>query len=623
MSLFTVSATQWAQRLGEEAPEAWVQWQAHRLVTPFQVQFEVPLPLEGGGLLPAFELRVEVYGRLNDLKDNAILVCHALTGDAHVAGRHHLDDKKAGWWDDLVGPDKALNPETHCIICAHVLGGCQGSTGPESLNPETGQPYYTHFPALTMGDMVNAQKHLMEALDIPQWAAVIGASMGGFQALEWGLRFPDAVQKIVMIATGPSYSTQGIAFNAVGRHAICHDPHWHGGRYREAGVSPERGLATARMLAHITYVSENSLDQKFGRALIEETPLAVNRAEASLFQPEFQVESYLDYQGQQFVHRFDANSYLYLSKALDAFDVAERWGQGDLKQALRRLKASCFFIAYDTDWLFPPKETQRMVDVLLQCQHRPASVVLPTPWGHDAFLIDTPVLNQVLRPFLAPSVEEQALEASPSQASELAQAMGREDLIPLLRFVEARDRVLDLGCGRGDFLQLLNLQGGSASCLGIEQNASAVEEALTRGLPALHGDMLHLLQQCPDHAFDVAVLHLALQSVQDPYTVMKEMKRVAQRCVIGFPNFGFFPIRWQLLSRGRMPTSTALPYMWYNTPNIHLFTLKDFTTLCDELGFRQARRVYRLGNQWQHEDQALWGVNWRASHAIYELLPMD
>jgi homoserine O-acetyltransferase len=614
-TLHHLHANELAAWVDTHQADAFVLWQKERLVTPLHVTFDTPLSLESGDSLASFEIRLELYGTINPERNNVILVCHALTGDAHLAGRHHSDDKKTGWWDDLVGDGKAFNPETHAILCTHVLGGCNGSTGPESINPQTQEAYHTSFPPITIADMVNAQHAVMQALQVAQWHAVVGGSMGGFQALEWGIRYPNALKKMVIVASGAYYSTQGIAFNAVGRHAIMHDPQWKQGLYQTHGTEPRQGLATARMLAHITYVSEDSLDQKFGRSLIEgQSTLPAQAPEAATpFQPEFQVESYLDYQGQQFVNRFDANSYLYLSKALDAFDVLESWGDGELKTAMARLEADCLFVAYDTDGLFPPKETKRLVDALVTLHKAPSALTLSTPWGHDAFLIDTAELNTIISPFLY----EATRELSQKHSTPL---LNRDDLDPLLSLINTHDTVLDLGCGSGDLLAILKAQGTHPVLLGVEQKEASVKDALNKGLPVLQGDMLDTLKQLPDASFDVAVLHLALQSLQDPYRVLQEMKRVATRSVIGFPNFGFLPIRLQLLFRGRMPTSSALPYMWYDTPNIHLFTLKDFTTLSEELGFTQARRVYRFGDRWQARSARAWGVNWRASYAIYELV---
>ena len=612
----TIHATHLADWWQNVEEDYFQRWQTHRLVSPLRVQFDTPLHLESGDILNQFQIQIEIYGRFNPQKSNAILVCHALTGDAHLAGKHLPTDRKSGWWDDLVGREKAFNPETHCIVCTHVLGGCNGSTGADAINPKTQEPYGTGFPNITIADMVNAQYVVMQALEVPKWSAVIGGSMGGFQALEWGIRFPQAVEKLVVIASGASYSTQGIAFNAVGRHAIMHDPDWQGGKYSKTKRQPKKGLATARMLAHITYVSEDSLDLKFGRALIENQANPPMQEVHEPFQPAFAVESYLDYQGQQFVNRFDANSYLYLSKALDTFDLAQDWGDGDLEKALHPLQAHTLFVAYSSDWLFPPKESRRLVEACLKHGKPCAYIEQTSPLGHDAFLIETDALNPILAPFLQPDVVPTHFVPLPNGASDF-----KEDLEVVLKLIEPSDSVLDLGCGQGDLLLALRQRQGHTHQLGIEQRESAVQDALSKGMSVIQGDMLPLLKQMPSKSYDVAVLHLALQSVEHPVAVLQEMKRVAKRCIIGFPNFGFLPIRLQLLLKGRMPNSNALPYMWYNTPNIHLFTLKDFTTLSDEIGFKQARRIYRFNDQWQLRDHTAWGVNWRASHAIYELLP--
>jgi homoserine O-acetyltransferase/O-succinyltransferase len=596
-------------------------WKLHRQVQPLRVVFKQPLQLESGEVLSEFSLVMECYGTLNASKTNAILVCHALTGNAHLAGKHHPMDSKPGWWDGIVGKGQALNPDEHFIVCTHVLGGCGGSTGPDSIHPETGDPYNTRFPTITIGDMVAAQHALMQALHVQRWAGVLGGSMGGFQALEWGLRYPDAVKKLVLIASGARYSTQGIAFNAVGRHAIIHDPDWHEGQYQHNHTMPRKGLATARMLAHITYVSENSLEQKFGRKLIKRQALpdALPAEGHGAFNPEYEVESYLDYQGQQFVDRFDANSYLYLTKALDAYDVSQAWGEGCLTQALKRITAECLFVAYDTDWLFPPRETEELVYRLLRLGKRIRAITLETPHGHDAFLIETQALNALMQPFFAtnsPATEGCNKTVSPS-ATALPQV--REDIQPLLHLLNEDDATcLDLGCGEGELLEAL-LQQGRCS-LGIEQRQEAVNHCLAKNLNVVHGDVLTVLKQLPEQSIDVAILHLALQSLEHPIPVLQEMRRVAKRSIIGFPNFGYYPIRLQLLLDGRMPNSSALPYMWYDTPNIHLFTLKDFDRLIQEMGFRQARRFYKFGETWQFREKKAWGCNFRASHAIYELV---
>jgi homoserine O-acetyltransferase/O-succinyltransferase len=617
----TVPLTQLAAFLDDQHDLRTKLWEQYRIVHALNVTCETPLVLESGQVLPSYRQVMECYGTLNEQRDNAVLVCHALTGDAHLAGRHTLHDPKPGWWDGIVGPGRALDASKHFIVCIHALGGCNGSTGPQDVHPDTLQPYHTDFPAITIGDMVEAQRQIQMALHIPQWHTVMGGSMGGFKALEWGLRFPDAMRHLVLLATGPRYSTQGIAFNSVGRHAILHDPQFHDGHYAAHGCIPRRGLATARMLAHITYVSENSLEQKFGRNVIKQQDGLVSRhARAShvasgQFTPAYEVESYLDYQGRQFVERFDANSYLYLSKVLDDYDAAQAWGNGDLKQAFKRIQAYCCFIAYDTDWLFPPRETSDMVQALVQNNKQCRHVTLESPHGHDAFLIDVERLNTLLAPMLDISTPC-AENASPPKPYTLHPL--RDDLVPLLALVNPGDQtILDLGCGRGELLYALKQRGIKA--WGIEQTTEAVCFGLEQNLSILHGDIETLLRDMPDNSADVAILHLALQSLHHPLAVLQQMKRVARRCIIGFPNFGFTPIRLQLLLNGRMPNSKALPFMWYDTPNIHLFTLKDFDVLLTELGLKQHRRYYRLGTEWILREAPIWGCNFRASHAIYEL----
>jgi len=633
-------------RISETTLFAWLVVQAHkrlslwnsaRIVQPFQVLFDQePLTLESDDTLDQFTLQVEIYGQLNVDASNALLVCHALTGDAHLAGRHNSDDKKLGWWDELVGSKTAFNPDEHFIVCTNILGGCQGSSGPTSINPETGKPYHLNFPNITIGDTVAAQHRLMQALGITQWHSVVGGSMGGFQALEWSLRYPDALKKMVMIASGPSYSTQGIAFNAVGRHAIMHDPDWHSGDYAEHDTRPKKGLATARMLAHITYVSENALSEKFGRSLIREqdqrtTPLPpfehiarhqrgeITKGRGSEFSSlDFQVESYLDYQGRQFVERFDANSYLYLTKMLDRFDVAERWGGGDLTTALKHIKAECFIISIDSDWLFSPKESLNISQALLKRETAHRYAMLESSLGHDAFLLEHEQLNRLLKPFLRLNPIDSADPPRPlmGRASEK-----RDDIPSILSMIEPHETVLDLGCGYGDFLTALIDIGHSARFLGIEQDSERAHASLRRNLPVIQGDMLDTLKTLADGSIDVAVLHLALQSLQDPVSVLQQMKRVAKRSIVGFPNFGYLPIRLQLLINGQMPNSNALPHKWYDTPNIHLFTLKDFNVLTHELGFSKSRQFFKTSRfSWKPYHKGLWGKNWRASHAIVELI---
>jgi homoserine O-acetyltransferase len=371
---------------------------------------EAPFRFECGKILPAITLAYETFGRPNAERSNAILLCHALTGDSHVA-RHHAEDAP-GWWEALVGPGKAFDTNHYWIVCANVLGGCQGSTGPSSLDPDTGRPYGTDFPVVTIGDMVEAQARLADFLGISRWVCVAGGSMGGFQALEWSLRFPERVQATIGIATSPRLSAQAIAFNAVGRHAITSDPAWQGGHYYPGHaevtcqaqfgpeIGPATGLATARMMAHITYLSEESLDRKFGRQLQQEEGYRYELTQ------EFAVESYLHHQGEKFIRRFDANTYLYLSKALDYFDVSASHGEGVLENAFKKVQSSYLLLSYSSDWLFPTQESQRIARALL-CQGKDVSFTeLTSPYGHDAFLLEAEPMTRIIRPFLQRVTEE-------------------------------------------------------------------------------------------------------------------------------------------------------------------------------------------------------------------------
>ncbi len=360
-----------------------------------------PLVLDSGHTLGPVELVYETYGEPNAARSNAILICHALSGDAHAAGIHDPHDTRVGWWDSMIGPGKAFDTERYWVICANVIGGCKGSTGPGSTNPDTGQPFGSDFPLITMGDMVTAQKHLVDHLGIERLFCVAGGSMGGFQALEWSLRYPERVHTVICIAAGAHLSTQGIAFNAVGRHAITSDPDWQGGHYYGT-PGPVRGLASARMVAHITYLSEISLNHKFGRRLQSADRLSYD------IRNEFAVESYLNHQGTRFTERFDANSYIYITKAMDYFDIARTYGP--LKTALASVAARYLVISYTSDWLFPTAQSKDIVRALIANDRDVSFVDIDSPHGHDAFLIETERLTQIATAFLDGSQRSQPLE---------------------------------------------------------------------------------------------------------------------------------------------------------------------------------------------------------------------
>ncbi len=348
------------------------------------------LPLDCGKRLKNVVIRYETYGTLSPEKDNAILVEHALTGDAHLAGKYSPDDKKAGWWDSMVGPGKPIDTDKYFVICSNFIGGCSGSTGPRSIDPDTGKPYCMNFPVITIGDMVRAQKRLMEHLGIEKFLAVIGGSMGGMLALRWAVDYPDCMNSTVAIATCPKISPQNIAFNWVGREAIMTDPMFRNGNYDE---QPQRGLAIARMLAHITYLSDESMHAKFGRHLQNSDAYSFD------FAKDFQIESYLNYQGSRFVERFDANSYLYITRAIDYFDISDAGG-GDLTKALSAAKSPFLVVTFSSDWLFPAYQSKELVSALLKNGTDVTYCNIQSSYGHDAFLLETETLGNLIGSFL-------------------------------------------------------------------------------------------------------------------------------------------------------------------------------------------------------------------------------
>ena len=352
-----------------------------------------PLVLASGKELGPIQVAYETYGKLAPDRDNAIFICHALTGDAHAAGWHSPEERKPGWWDNFVGPGKGLDTDEYFVICANILGGCQGTTGPGSINPKTGEPYCADFPVITVGDIVQVHSALVKSLGIEKLLAIIGGSLGGMQVLEWAARFPDQIQSAIVLAAAANLSAQGIAFNTVGRRAILADPQFQEGRYYDED-GPQYGLALARMLAHITYLSEASIEMKFGRRLQHSDTFAYDL----MRETEFQIESYLHYQGRQFVERFDANSYLHLTKAMDYFHLADSYGS--LTKALSKTAARFLVVSYTSDWLFPTIQSREIVSALLASRRDVSFMELDSPYGHDAFLIEEAPLTALVLPFL-------------------------------------------------------------------------------------------------------------------------------------------------------------------------------------------------------------------------------
>jgi homoserine O-acetyltransferase len=351
------------------------------------------LRLDAGVDLSPFQIAYQTYGTLNDERSNAILVCHALTGDQHAANISPVTGKP-GWWEKMVGPGKSIDTDRYFVICSNVLGGCLGTTGPASPDPQTGEAYGLGLPVITVHDMVRAQAMLIDALGIETLLTVIGGSMGGMQVLQWAASFPDRVFSAIPIATGARHSSQNIAFHEVGRQAIMADPDWRGGRYIAEGVSPRKGLSVARMAAHITYLSEAALHRKFGRTLQDRDALTFG------FDADFQIESYLRYQGMTFVDRFDANSYLYMTRAMDYFDLAADYG-GSLASAFKGVATRFCVMSFTSDWLFPTAESRNIVHALNAAAANVSFVEIESDKGHDSFLLEEPELFRIIDGFLS------------------------------------------------------------------------------------------------------------------------------------------------------------------------------------------------------------------------------
>jgi len=362
------------------------------LVTPQKMVHNDPIDLDCGRSLPSFEMMYETYGQLNEQKDNAILICHALSGDHHAAGYHSMEDRKPGWWETCIGPGKPLDTNKFFVVSPNNLGGCKGTTGPMSINPETNKAYGPDFPIVTVRDWVRSQALLADHLGIEQWAAVVGGSLGGMQALQWSIDYPDRLRHSVVIAAAPKLSAQNIGFNEVARQAIMSDPDFHEGRYYDFDTIPRRGLMIARMLGHITYLSDLSMRAKFGRELREGT---INFG----FDVEFQVESYLRYQGKSFVEKFDANTYLLMTKVLDYFDPAKEFDD-DLAKALAPAKADFFVAAFTSDWRFAPERSREIVKALVQGRKNVSYAEIEAQHGHDAFLMPIQYYMDVLRNYM-------------------------------------------------------------------------------------------------------------------------------------------------------------------------------------------------------------------------------
>jgi len=532
--------------------------------------------LEEGGVLPRVDVAWESCGLEKPENDNVVFICHALTGDAHVAGRHPGEADPSGWWENIVGPGKAIDTNRFRVVCANVLGGCKGTTGPSSPNPATGKPWGGAFPRFTIGDTVEIYRALLRELGITHLAGLVGGSFGGIQVIEWIAAHPNEVDAAVMIASGAALNAQALAFDIVGRSAITQDPNWRGGDYYECAPEdrPNVGLAEARQVAHITYLSLDLLNRRFGRKLQEDW---LERAKAdptwaevhgSKFGTMFAIESYLGYQARKFIARFDANSYLQITHAMDRYDASVKYGS--LDEVCRRITSRLLLISISGDWLFSEDQSRIIAAAMLRQQKHVTYSHLDIKVGHDGFLTHTKELGRILGAFFAP------------KAHEVPEAKRRK-LAPIVDMIPENARVLDIGCGTGSLLTLLRSQKGVVGT-GIEIDFDKIVGGTDGGLDVLFEDADQGLELLPNAGYDVAVLSETLQTVKKPREILVNILDKAKEAIVTIPNFAAIGIRMHLLFTGRMPVGSELPFEWYDTPNTHFFTFADFEALCAREG---------------------------------------
>ena len=530
--------------------------------------------LEEGGSLCRVDVAWESCGLEKPENDNVVFICHALTGDAHVAGQYAHESEPSGWWEGIVGPGRAIDTNRYRVICANVLGGCKGTTGPSSINPETGKPYGSSFPKFTIGDTVNVYRALLRELGITHLAAIVGGSFGGIQVLEWVAGHPNEVDKAVMIASGAALNAQALAFDIVGRYAITLDPNWEGGDYYSSpNGGPKVGLAHARQVAHITYLSLALLNERFGRkqqqSWLDKGPEFLEK-HASKFGTTFAIESYLGYQAKKFLARFDANSYLQITYAMDRYDAAEKYGS--LYEACKRITSKMLLISLSGDWLFSEQQSRDIVQEMLKLRKDVSYSHLDVKVGHDGFLTNIEELSKVLGGYMRsgdipPTIRD----------------FHRLRYQAVMDMVKPSSHVLDIGCGSGRLMNMLRTEKNVTS-VGVDIAFNKIVSSLKGGNTVVFDDIDEGLSVIPEGTYDLAVLSETLQAVKRPQELLRRILCIADEAVVSFPNFAELTVRIQLGLKGRMPKGKQLPFEWYNTPNIHLFTLKDFKALCKEEG---------------------------------------